>query len=87
MALSIKDPEADRLVRELAAATGESITVAARRAFAERLQRVQLPSAGEVARRARVQAIIDEARAERPFGDQPSEDEILGYDENGAPTL
>ena len=41
MALNIKDPEADRLARALAAATGESITVAARAAFAERLARVQ----------------------------------------------
>jgi len=41
MALNIKDPETDRLARELAAATGESITVAARRAIEERLERVR----------------------------------------------
>ncbi|HEY5224010.1 MAG TPA: type II toxin-antitoxin system VapB family antitoxin [Microbacteriaceae bacterium] len=34
MPLNIKDAEPDRLIRERAAATGESITVAARHAFA-----------------------------------------------------
>ena len=41
MALNIKDPDTDRLARELAALTGESITTAARRALEERLERVQ----------------------------------------------
>ena len=41
MALNIKDPETDRLALELEAATGESITVAARRALEERLERVR----------------------------------------------
>ena len=41
VALNIKDPETDRLARELAIATGESITVAARRAIEERLARVR----------------------------------------------
>ena len=39
MALSIKDPETDRIVRELALVTGESMTVALRRAAQERLER------------------------------------------------
>ncbi|MGL5811640.1 MAG: type II toxin-antitoxin system VapB family antitoxin, partial [Nocardioides sp.] len=41
MSLNIKDPETDRLARELALATGESITVAARTAIQERLDRVR----------------------------------------------
>ena len=85
MALSIKDPEADRLVRELAAVTGESITDAARTAFAERLQRVRSRSVSETDR-ARVQDIIDRAR-KREIVDTRTEDEILGYDENGIPSL
>ena len=40
MALSIKDPETDRLARALAEATDESITEAIRRALEERLTRV-----------------------------------------------
>ena len=37
MALNIKDSDTDRLARELAAVTGESITVATRQAIEERL--------------------------------------------------
>lgn len=39
MALSLKDPETDRLARALAALTGETLTEAIRRALAERLAR------------------------------------------------
>ena len=39
MAFSIKNPEADRLARELAAATGESLTEAVLKALEERLRR------------------------------------------------
>jgi antitoxin VapB len=83
MALNIKDPEADRLVRELVAVTGESITDAARKAFAERLQRVRARNV-PAANRARVRDIIDRGRA-RQAVDARSDDEILGYDENGIP--
>ena len=41
MALNIEDPETDRLARELAQATGESITEAAKTAIEERLARVR----------------------------------------------
>ncbi|MBC7285937.1 type II toxin-antitoxin system VapB family antitoxin, partial [Hoeflea sp.] len=40
MALSIKDPETERMARALAERTGETITVATRRALEERLRRV-----------------------------------------------
>jgi len=39
MPLSIKDPETERLARELAQRAGESITVATRKALEERLRR------------------------------------------------
>lgn len=41
MRLNIKNPETDRLARELAAATGESITAAVTAAVRERLQRIR----------------------------------------------
>lgn len=86
MALNIKDPETDRLARELAAATGESITVAARRAIEERLERVQHQArATSDARRDVIDGIIARGRA-RPILDPRSVDEILGYDENGLPS-
>jgi len=85
MALSIKDPEADRLVRELADATGESITEAARLAFAERLARVRAAEESRsTQRRTRIQRIIDDARR-RPLTDSRTPEEIIGYDEIGLP--
>ena len=83
MALNIKDPETDRLARELAAETGESITVAARRAIEERLVRIRgrksVVSAADdlhaLIARGRDRAILDERTAE----------EIVGYDEHGLP--
>jgi hypothetical protein len=42
MALSLKDPETDRLAREVARLTGESLTEAVRDALAERLERERL---------------------------------------------
>ena len=41
MALSIKTEQADRLARQLAAATGETMTEAVTKALAERLERVK----------------------------------------------
>ncbi|EQD77539.1 transcription factor, partial [mine drainage metagenome] len=41
MPLSIKDRETDRLARELANATGESLTTAVATALSERLERVR----------------------------------------------
>lgn len=83
MALNIKDPETDRLARELAAATGESITVAAKRALEERLQRVRgRASAAQLAET--LGDIIERGRARSILDDRTNE-AILGYDENGLP--
>lgn len=84
MALNIKDPAVDRLVRELAAETGESITTAVSTAARERLERLR----GAVPRERRKAAMmrIAERSAARPVLDDRSPEEILGYDENGLPT-
>lgn len=82
MALSIKSEEADRLARELAATTGESITEAVTIAIAERLRR-ERRSADDLARRLR-QLSTEAGRL--PVLDDRSEDELLGYDENGLPS-
>ena len=76
VALSIRDPETDRLARELAALTGETMTQAIRGALAERLAREK--------RRRELLAIIEEFQ-KLPVLDDRSEDEILGYDEHGLP--
>ncbi|MGA8706479.1 MAG: type II toxin-antitoxin system VapB family antitoxin [Steroidobacteraceae bacterium] len=82
MALSIKDPEADRLAREVAKATGETLTMAVVRSLRERLARV---------RRSRGPRLSDEllkiARrcARISVQDERSTEDILGYDEHGLP--
>lgn len=82
MALSLKDPETDRLAREVARLTGESLTQAVRVALAERLER-------ERRRRGRPSRLVDRLNeialhcASLPDYDTRSADEIIGYDENG----
>ena len=85
MALSIKSPEADQLARELAAVTGESVTAAVILAVRERLQRERRKRENKEAVLAEVQAIIDHCSS-LPLLDTRSEDDILGYDENGIPS-
>ncbi len=84
MALNIKDPTADRLARELASATGESITVAVTNSVRERLERVRgaAPSGLRAQELTRI-ALQAAARKER---DRRTADEILGYDADGLPT-
>lgn len=82
MALSIKNDEADRLARELAAATGESITDAVTRAIEERLERERRARSGLAERLRR----LSEEAAALPLLDERSEDELLGYDDIGIPT-
>ena len=83
MALSIKDSKADRLARELARKTGESITNAVRTALEERLARVGAKQRGR-----RLADELDEIAqrcARLPVVDGREADDILGYGENGLP--
>ena len=75
MALNIKSAATDRLVRELAALTGESITEAVTRAVELRLERErqERQSSREVLR-AKLRRIADEA-ARLPVLDDRSPDE------------
>jgi antitoxin VapB len=82
MAISLKDPETDRLARAVAALTGETLTAAVRNALAERLEREKLRR-GEVADLAAKIRAIGEHCASLPVLDPRTPDEIVGYDENG----
>lgn len=84
MALHIKDPKADRLARELAEVTGETLTEAITRALEERLAKQRKAMSLEE-RRARIEKLLSEFDA-LPVLDDRSPDEIIGYDENGLPT-
>jgi antitoxin VapB len=86
MALSIRDPETDRLARELAALTGETMTSAIRVALEQRLHQERGRRRAEVDRRRKAIDAIIERCASLPILDDRSEDEILGYDENGLPS-
>jgi len=85
MALSIKHEEADRLARELASTTGESLTEAVLNALRERLRR-ERGRLGGGSRRLRQQIRAIRARCSAlPLLDRRSEDDILGYGDHGAP--
>jgi antitoxin VapB len=83
MPLSIKSLETERLVREIAAKTGESLTGAIQKALEERLERINreqrsrnlASQLGEILRRVDQLSILDTRSA----------DEIVGYDEHGLP--
>jgi antitoxin VapB len=82
MALNIKSDEADRLARQLAAETGESLTEAVVNALRERLERRharQQPSM-----RNRLQRLAAEVSA-MPVADPRGPDEIIDYDAAGLP--
>ena len=82
MALNIKNDEADRLARELAARTGESITDAVINALKERLRREESKE-----RRSVKDEIMEISRrcATIPRRTNLTPDEIIGYDEWGLP--
>lgn len=84
MALNIKDDTADRLARELAGETGETITAAITIAVRERLERLR----GAVPRERRAEALaqIVKRSAARPVRDPRSAEEILGYGPDGLPS-
>ena len=82
MALSLKDAETDRLAREVAKLTGESLTEAVRTALAERLER-------ERRKRGRSKSLVERLNqialhcAALPDCDTRPPDEIIGYDDKG----
>ncbi|MES1150335.1 MAG: type II toxin-antitoxin system VapB family antitoxin [Dongia sp.] len=84
MALSIKDPEADRLARELAAITGESLTEVVIKALRERLRLVKPDTRTEEQYLADIRRIVEDYNR-RPVVDDRTADEIIGYDERGLP--
>ena len=82
MALSIKDPEADRLAREVAKATGETLTAAVVRSLRERLARVRRPRGPRLSEEL---LKIGRRCARLPVENDRSAEEIIGYDDHGLP--
>lgn len=83
MPLSIKNERAERLVREIAAKTGESLTGAIEKALEERLERLT--------RQRRNQIVADQVKEilrrvdQLPVLDARTPEEMIGYDEHGLP--
>ena len=84
MPLSIRNPETEKLARQVSRLTGETLTDAISKSLAERLERLKRAHKERSLRRdideilARVDAL--------PELDTRTADEILGYDENGLPS-
>jgi antitoxin VapB len=83
MAITIKSPEADRMARELAAVTGESITDAVTKALRERLERQRVVDQSTRQRRLAALQAMRAALAGQEVADPRSDDEIVGYNEYG----
>jgi antitoxin VapB len=84
MPISIKNPETEELARKLAQLTGESLTDAIRGALAEKCQRLSRKRPG-CSLAAQLNSIALRS-ARRPQISHLTPDEILGYDDLGAPT-
>ena len=81
MALQIDNPEVDRLAAELADLTGEPIDQAVVEALREQLEKQK-----KIARELAAIHEIQRRFASLPVLDDRTDDEIIGYDENGLPT-
>jgi antitoxin VapB len=83
MAMSIKNDETERLARQVARETGESLTEAIRNSLQERWERLKARRRSQVLT-GQVEDLLRRVDA-LPNLDSLPEDEILGYDESGAP--
>jgi antitoxin VapB len=90
MGLNIKNPEAEKAIRDLAAATGESLTEAIEKAAKERLARIQAKSKPRTVEEflEAIRPIQDAfAAARKASGDTRTSQELMDelYDEHGLP--
>lgn len=81
MTFSVNNSDADRLVRELIALTGESLTTAVTESLRERLERERV----RADRYRQILLCADRFAELRICGDR-TEDETFGWDEHGLPT-
>lgn len=83
MPLSIKNHATERLARQVANETGESLTEAIQRALEERWERLKSKRKARVLN-SQIDDLLSRVDA-LPTLDSRSGDEILGYDEHGMP--
>lgn len=83
MALNIKNPETERLVRELARRRREGVTEMLTKLVSRELERERRKPPRETEEfHRRIQEIVDSVK-QLPVLDDRSADEILGYNEHG----
>lgn len=86
MAFSIKNDEADELVRELTALTGESLTTAVTESVRERLERKRRARDAELRRKeAAIDRIVADFQRNRLRPELVVVDDDFLYDERGLP--
>jgi antitoxin VapB len=83
MPLSIKNDDAERLARQVASETGESVTEAIRKALEERWQRLKTGRRSRILT-AQIEDLLRRVDALPTLNSRPG-DEILNYDEHGMP--
>ncbi len=83
MPLSIKNEQTERLARQVANETGESITEAIQKSLEERWERLRERGRSRILAR-QVEDLLHRVDA-LPTLDPRPPDEILGYDEHGMP--
>jgi antitoxin VapB len=86
MGISIKNDEVERMARDAARRRGVSMTEALRQLLAEEEARVAAARQAEVAAKLRKLHEIQARIAMLPDVSGMTDDEILGYDENGIPS-
>jgi antitoxin VapB len=83
MPLSIKNEATERLARQVAGETGESLTEAIQKSLEERWERLKRHRKGHIVT-AQIEDLLRRVDA-LPNQDSRPEDEILGYSEDGIP--
>jgi antitoxin VapB len=83
MPLSIKNEATERLARQVASETGESLTQAIQTALQERWERLRANRPSRILA-GQLEDLLGRVDA-LPTLDSRTEDEILGYDEHGMP--
>jgi len=86
MGVIVKNPATEAKIRKLAARTGESLTEAIDQAVEERLERLGPPRRKDRVNRKKLAKLLAYFDSLPKINENLTDEEIIGYDENGLPT-
>ncbi len=86
MGVIVKNPATEAKIRKLAARTGESLTEAIDQAVEERLERLGPPRRKGRVNRNKLAKLLAYFDSLPKINENLTDEEIIGYDENGLPT-